>query len=144
VKSHPPHRAWALLAALALLTACGATRAERSRLGDEADVVERGDCEVGTAFERRRARGEASQQLSSLQLVCGLGWRTELTINFARQRGDGDRNEAVGLEARRCKRPDLAQPRPFMRPGIPGRWIRLRPAASESSRDRWKRAGDQG
>ena len=100
MNTRPQHRVLTTLATLAVLAACGATSAAPSRLADESDVVEAGDCEIEAAVERHRVRGEAPERQSSLQLVCGIGWRTELQAEFARRRGDGSHGQAIGLEAR--------------------------------------------
>ena len=88
-----------VLALLVLATACNAALAERSRLGDEADVVEAGDCEVETAFERRSVPGSPRERATSIQLDCGVGWNTELAASFGRTRGGGaPRDDAASLE----------------------------------------------
>lgn len=89
-----------LFAALACLALCGVARADRSSLGDADGVIEAGDCEVETAFERRSVRGSAAERTAAIQLVCGIGWRTELAATFARQRVDALRQEATGIEAK--------------------------------------------
>lgn len=88
-----------VLALLVLATACSAALAERSRLSDEADVFEAGDCEVETGFERRSVPGSPRERESSIQLACGIGWNTELAASFARKHGGGaPRDDAVDLE----------------------------------------------
>lgn len=90
-----------LLATFVLVAACSGAQAERSRLADGADVVEAGDCEIETAFERKSARGSARERESSIQFGCGIGWETELVAAFARRHSDGaTREEAVGFEAK--------------------------------------------
>lgn len=89
------------LAMLALAATCSGAQAERSRLADDAGVVEAGDCEIETAFERKSVRGSARERGSSIQFGCGIGWQTELVASFARKHSDGaTREEAVGLEAK--------------------------------------------
>lgn len=89
-----------LLVALACAAACHAAQADRSRLADDADVVEAGDCEVETALERQSARAAAPQREASIQFGCGIGWRTELVLAVARRHSDAARDEAIGVEAR--------------------------------------------
>lgn len=63
-------------------------------------MVEAGDCEVETLFERQKARDSAAARESSIQLGCGIGRRTELAAAFARQRSERARDESIGLEAK--------------------------------------------
>ena len=93
-------RARCLFATLACLALCGPARADRSALADADGVIEAGDCEIETAFERRTARGSAAQRAAAMQLVCGIGWRTELAVTFARQRVDTLRQVATGMEVK--------------------------------------------
>lgn len=88
-----------LLAALACLAACHAAQADRFRL-DYEDVVEVGDCELEIASERHSARGAATEREQSIQLGCGIGWRTELVATLARRRSDGERSRAIDIEAK--------------------------------------------
>ncbi len=94
-----PNRA-SYLFALACAAACQAAWADRSRLDDEADIVERGDCEIETAWQRRATRGESTERESALRLGCGIGWSTELALVFARTRSAGARADARGLEGK--------------------------------------------
>lgn len=63
-------------------------------------MVEAGDCELETLFERHKARNAAAARESSIQLGCGIGWRTELAAGFSRQRSEGARDESISLEAK--------------------------------------------
>jgi len=94
------NRARHLLAALACAAACHAAQADRSRLADEDDVIEAGDCELELAFERQNARGAARERETSIQFGCGIGWRTELAATFARKRSDAQREQAIGIEGK--------------------------------------------
>lgn len=89
-----------LLATLACAAACCAAQADRSRLDEDAEGVEAGDCEIETAFERHEQRGEAPGREASIQLGCGIGWNTELTASVARGRSEEARIEAIGIEVR--------------------------------------------
>ena len=82
-----------------------AAHAERSTLGDAADVVEAGDCEIETTVSRQTARGTRPEQEKSIQLACGVGFMTEVTFGVAR-RGDGGTSESeFGLEGKTTLRP---------------------------------------
>lgn len=87
-----------LLVALACAAAGSAAHADRSL--DDDDVYEAGDCEIELARERLLARDAARERESSIQLACGIGWRTELAATFARRRGGDTRDEAAGIEAK--------------------------------------------
>lgn len=89
-----------LLAALVCTLACPAAWADRSRLADDDDVVEAGDCEIEWAQGRQTVRGAARQSDSSLQLGCGIGWRTELAASWARRRAGGPPEQGIGLQAK--------------------------------------------
>jgi hypothetical protein len=94
-----------ILAAMLALGA-GSAWAERSRLGDEADVVEAGDCEIELGATRSATPGSAAERHMALQLTCGVGARTELALTLERTRGAaGERARAVeaktALTARR-------------------------------------------
>lgn len=90
----------ASLSALFFAAACQAAWAERSRLDASADIVERGDCEIETAWQRRSTRGEPRERESALRFGCGIGWNTELAVVFARTRGAGAPGAARGVEGK--------------------------------------------
>lgn len=98
-----PIRASRILA-LICAAACHAAQAERSRLDDGVDVVERGDCEVETTWQRRTTRGEPPERESALGLVCGIGWGSEWAVAFARTHGNGARHDALGFEGKTALR----------------------------------------
>lgn len=89
-----------VLAALTCATACQLAQADRSRLADNADVQDRGDCELETVLERHTARAAAPNRESSVRAGCGIGWRTELAAASARTRGNGMRNETISFEGK--------------------------------------------
>lgn len=87
------------LAAL-LAAAAPAALADRSRLSQDEEGVEAGDCEFEVGLERSRARGASRQRETAVSLSCGIGWRSELTLAAARQR---DADERVHLRALELK-----------------------------------------
>jgi hypothetical protein len=87
-----------LAAALLLAAAAPAALADRSRLGEDEDGVEAGDCELEAGVERSRARGAARERETAWSLSCGIGWRSELALAVARQRSGGERVDARALE----------------------------------------------
>lgn len=90
-----------LLASLACcIAACQAAHADRSRIGTDSDVLDAGDCEVETTFQHTTARGSRPERVSSIQLNCGIGWRTELAAAFAKTRTQALRMPAFGIEGK--------------------------------------------
>lgn len=88
------------IVALICAAACQTVQAERSRLDDNVDVVEGGDCEVETTWQRRTQRGEPPERESALRLGCGIGWGTEWAATFARASSNGARDDGVGFEGK--------------------------------------------
>jgi hypothetical protein len=87
-----------MLIAVAGLACAAGAHAERSLL--EADEVEAGDCEIETQLSRKTVRGAGSQREASVQLACGVGAGTEITVAIARRRGDDGRDTAASLEGK--------------------------------------------
>ena len=88
------------LIALICIAACHAAQADRSRLTDDVDALERGDCELETGFQRTAVRGTAPVRESAMQLGCGIGWQSELAAAFVGRRSAGGHEQAVGLEVK--------------------------------------------
>jgi hypothetical protein len=117
---------------LALVLAAPPAWADRSRLAEDEDGVEAGDCEAEVAFERSRARGVDRQRETAVQLSCGIGWRSELTLTAARQRAGDERSRALALELKAPFVPRRAQALG---------WAVLAAAAAEQPAGRsWKRS----
>ena len=55
-------------------------------------------------MQRIATRGTAPELQSAIQLGCGIGWRTELTAAFARTRGAGAHDHAIGVEGKTALR----------------------------------------
>ncbi len=89
-----------VVAGLACAAACHAALADRSRLAEDSEVIEAGDCEIEAGIERAKARDAARERSSSMQLNCGIGWRTELAATFVTTRSDGSRDRGFGVEAK--------------------------------------------
>ena len=90
----------ALLAFLALAGTSSGTHAQHSPLPDEAEVLDKNDCEVGLAYEHQTQRREPTEHERSISLACGIGWRTELALGFSRLRSDGTSSKTIGFEGR--------------------------------------------
>lgn len=79
---------------------CDAARADRSRVGDDSLVADPGECELEIARERQTARNEPAAQHQMLQLDCGVGWQSELSISVALQRAGGASERGLAIEGR--------------------------------------------
>ena len=121
---------------LLLVMAMPPAWAERSRLDDEAEVVERGDCEISWALQRERERSPARRRESrALELGCGIGWGSELALALQRQRSrEGDKDEAADLELKTTLIPRegagfglslIAAARRERVPQLPARWAEM-------------------
>jgi hypothetical protein len=71
-----------------------------SRLGDETEVVEAGDCEVELTLERVRKRGSIVESGRAVELACGIGWGSELALAYGRQSAGGERDEELVFEVK--------------------------------------------
>jgi hypothetical protein len=89
-----------LLTALACSGASALAAAQRSGLGADSAVADAGDCEVETAFEHGKKRGEAAQRGSALRFACGIGWRTELEAKMAWTRAGIQHERVLALDAK--------------------------------------------
>lgn len=89
-----------LIVAFAVLGAGAPALADRSRIGEEGDVIEAGDCELELASARIRPRGAPRERAESAQLSCGVGFGAELVAVFERQRGTGSRESVREIEAK--------------------------------------------
>jgi len=96
----PMNDARRVVAAFVCAALCQTAQAQRSRLADDLDPIEAGDCALEAAYERQTERAAASERTWLLQFGCGLGWRTEAFVSVARQRSDGARDVVVGVEGK--------------------------------------------
>lgn len=120
-------------AGLTCVAACQLAMADRSRLGEDNEVIDRGDCELELASDRKKARDSARERSSSIQLTCGIGWRTELATELAAVRSDAERTKIAGIEAKTS-----------LRNRAPGQWGWALSYGVEGLRDRgasWHRNG---
>ncbi|MCA3213744.1 MAG: hypothetical protein ING50_16420 [Burkholderiales bacterium] len=82
-----------LLAAALLLLLSHAAQAGRPLQSEDAGVLERGRCELETAFARLDPqRGEPRQDAGYAQIACGAGGQTQLALAPGFERGDGRAN----------------------------------------------------
>ena len=62
-----------------------AAHAARPFATEDAGALERGKCEVEPVVARARAKGQPKVKSASLQLACGVGLKTQLALNTARE-----------------------------------------------------------
>ena len=77
-----------LLAALAAFVLCGAAQAARPLATEDADVLERGQCEVEGVIAQSRPSGEPSTRGWTAQGACGVGANTQIALAYNRSRTD--------------------------------------------------------
>lgn len=80
----------ALCAALAMVLAAAVMSAQAASplVTEDAEVPERGDCEIDASFSWLRADGAIERALE-LKPACGIGWGTQLALALGRAEGDG-------------------------------------------------------
>lgn len=122
-----------LAAALACGLVCHAAQADRSRIGEDSDALDTGDCELETTVERTKARGGIAERQSAIQLNCGVGWRSELAAAFATSRSNEPRVDGLAIEGRTTLRE--------RRDGAFGASIAYGVQAERSVASSWRRNG---
>jgi hypothetical protein len=83
------------LAALLFSTIALGAQAGRPLQTEDAGVLERGECELEGAVQQVNADGGRSRQ-TSLQVGCGVGWRSQVAVNPTTSR-NGERENGVAL-----------------------------------------------
>lgn len=85
----------------ALLTAAAATTAHAGRplVTDDAGVLDRGTCEVEGVAERAWAGGDRATA-RTLEVGCGIGWRTQLGLAGGRAKAGGVRTDLATLSGK--------------------------------------------
>lgn len=83
--------------AAALLATSLPAWADRSRLADDAELIERGDCELEWALQSERQR-HARRHGRSIEINCGIGWQTEVALALQRQRSGAETEAAATIE----------------------------------------------
>lgn len=92
------------LSMLVLAVTTTAALADRSRLDDESDVVDGGDCELELAVERTRAGDDARERGRSMTFGCGIGWGSELALGIASARDGSSRTRITALAGKTALR----------------------------------------
>jgi hypothetical protein len=88
------------IAALLCVTACSSAHAGRPLATEDADVLERGECETEGFAARQTAAGAAAVDGIALQLGCGFGWNSQAALGYARERSAGASTGAWGLSGK--------------------------------------------
>jgi hypothetical protein len=81
---------------LALLLA-GPSWAGRPLATEDADVLDRGECEWESFAARESASGEPSSRTLSTQFGCGVGAMTQASLAYARDRSEGQSSPSWAL-----------------------------------------------
>jgi len=77
-----------LLATLAALTLCGAAQAARPLATEDADVLDRGQCEAEGVIAQSKPSGQPSTRGWTALGTCGVGANTQLILAYNRSRTD--------------------------------------------------------
>ena len=86
-----------LLAAALLVTFAGAAHAGRPLATEDADVLDRSQCEAEGFYARLSARGTPDSRGWTLQGACGIGASTQVALAYSRARSGGITGEGLLL-----------------------------------------------
>ena len=64
---------------------------------EDAGVLERGACEIELAVGRERADVSSTTDAGRAQFGCGIGFRSQVALAFAREHGGGDRSDLAAV-----------------------------------------------
>jgi hypothetical protein len=84
------------LAALLLCAFAPLAQAGRPLQSEDAGVLNRADCEIEGAQLRTTTAGQRETE-TGLVLGCGLGWKSQLGLGFARTRAEGESAKSAQL-----------------------------------------------
>ncbi|MBL8326759.1 MAG: hypothetical protein JNJ89_17540 [Rubrivivax sp.] len=90
----------ACLATVALAIASGAAKAGRPSVTENADVIERGACEVEGVSASSRSSGNPSVRETVAIFTCAVGLDTQPAITYGRASAGGSREEGLLLGAK--------------------------------------------
>lgn len=88
------------LAATALALACSAASAGRPSATENADVIDRGTCEVEPLVSSTRGGGVAKTDSWGANFTCGIGYSTQPFVTYTRSRSLGLAEESLALGAK--------------------------------------------
>ena len=86
-----------LALAAALIALAGTAQAGRPLATEDADVLERSQCEAEGFYARLSAGGLPDTRGWTLQGACGIGGRTQVALAYSRARSDGITGEGLLL-----------------------------------------------
>ncbi|NML19015.1 hypothetical protein [Azohydromonas caseinilytica] len=88
-----------LLSALALSLLIPVAHADRPLFTEDAEVEDRGECELESHVGRKWSEGQRSRE-RELELDCGVGWRSELGLSLSHSHDGAERNTLAGLQGK--------------------------------------------
>ena len=88
-----------LLSALALSLLIPVAHADRPLATEDAEVENRGECELESHVGRRWSEGQRSRE-RELELDCGVGWRSELGLSLSHSHEGAERHTLAGLQGK--------------------------------------------
>lgn len=92
-----PTRLPRLLALLLATFATTATQAGRPLATEDADTLDRGDCEWESFAGTLRPEAQARTRAWTTQLGCGIGWSTQVALAYSRTRAEDARSSGLLL-----------------------------------------------
>lgn len=92
-----PVRCLSLLTALTFSLATGASHAGRPSVSENADVLDRGTCEVEPVVGSTRASGSPKVDFWDGTFTCGIGFSTQPFVQYSRARSAGLRIEGLAI-----------------------------------------------
>jgi hypothetical protein len=98
------HVAARLLVAAALAGAGGPALAGRPLQTEDADILDRGECELESFWARASESDAPRVRALSAQIGCGIGARTQLAVAAARARGGDVHSDALALTGKTALR----------------------------------------
>ena len=81
----------------ALVVAAGPAQAGRPFATEDAGVLAQKECEWESVAARAKTRGESSANAWSTQVGCGVGFKTQLALSFARSKFESEHANAWAL-----------------------------------------------
>jgi hypothetical protein len=96
----PLKHAHRIAALLCLAAAAGSAQAGRPLATEDADVLERGECELEGFAARQTVTGAAATDGTALQAGCGIGWNSQAALGYARERSGGASTSAWSLSGK--------------------------------------------
>jgi hypothetical protein len=90
----------AAAAALAFALTCGTAQAGRPSVAENADVIERGSCEVEGVVASNRSSGNPTVRETTAIFTCAVGFDTQPALTYSRASGGGAKEDSLLLGAK--------------------------------------------